>query len=140
MMRNEPLMPTIGGPKAPDDVLDAPRPRQARGACAALADALTERGLHITYLRADLLLALKPVAVCGRASTQLRTTGLKQLIACRPQPADDGRLWFWWVWALAHDHLPVELQPLCPATQVATAATRVTAVLAVRDDSSSIGL
>lgn len=141
MIRNEPLIPAIGPSRAPDGVLAAaPWPPRARGACGELARVLAARGLHITQLRADLLLALNPLAGRRPVPAPHGAPGLKQLITCRSRPADDRCLWFWWVWSITPDHSPVELQPLCPATQATTAAARIAAVLAVRDDGSSLGL
>ena len=53
--------------------------------------------------------------------------GLEQEVLCRPR---GGVLWWWWVWSGATRSSPQELEPLCPAADVVTAARRIARVLA----------
>ncbi|GAA2456660.1 hypothetical protein GCM10010191_90110 [Actinomadura vinacea] len=53
---------------------------------------------------------------------------LQQEVVCRPL---GGSLWWLWAWSGAERHSSAELEPLCPVSDVETAADRIAHVLAV---------
>jgi hypothetical protein len=53
---------------------------------------------------------------------------LQQEVVCRPLGSS---LWWLWAWSGVERDSPAELEPLCPAWQVETAAERIAHVLAV---------
>jgi hypothetical protein len=53
---------------------------------------------------------------------------LQQEVVCRPL---GGSLWWLWAWSGVERNSPADLEPLCPAWQVETAAERISHVLAV---------
>lgn len=152
-MRNDPSAPAQGAPSVPDaaagEADDAACPpasgtqaeRHAANACDRLACALAQYGLQTTRVGPGLLLVTNPLTTYAPTSTpalaDARLAGFRQLIACLPAPEDLGSLWFWWVWAVAEDDSPAEVQPLCPASATAVAAERIVRLLAVREDRPS---
>ncbi|WP_146778722.1 hypothetical protein [Actinomadura craniellae] len=57
--------------------------------------------------------------------------GLRQDIACLRRDDAGGALWWHWVWSGPTRDAPGELEPLCPADEIETAAERITRVLAL---------
>jgi hypothetical protein len=58
---------------------------------------------------------------------------LVQTVVCRLQGDD---LWWLWVWAAREDDVP-EYEPLCPASEIVTAADRIAHVLAFHEEPGS---
>lgn len=117
----------------------ATQTRSQRAAASALAAALQEHGLAATVRRQGVVRASNPAEGpgTGRAADDCagdkceRTfgPGLRQEVQCAERPG--GALWWHWVWWDGPAGSGPDLEPLCPAGEIQTAAERITAVLTV---------
>lgn len=100
-----------------------------RSAALALVEALEVRGLVAGMWEHGAVRARNPAGEPdpGERLGRALTPGLRQEVLCRPR---DGVLWWLWVWSGATRSSPQELEPLCPVTDVVTAADRIARVLA----------
>ncbi|GAA0562715.1 hypothetical protein GCM10009546_26170 [Actinomadura livida] len=101
-----------------------------RSGALALVDALEARGLVAEVWGHGAVRVRNPA---GEPDTddpqgQVFAPGLRQEVLCRPR---EGVLWWLWVWSGPTPSSPVELEPLCPVADTATAADRIARVLAV---------
>ncbi|TDC86760.1 hypothetical protein [Actinomadura sp. 7K507] len=113
--------------------------RSQRAAASALAAALQERGLAATVRRQGVVGAFNPEGASGVgggagdcAGDECRQgfgPGLRQEVRCAERPG--GALWWFWVWWDGPAGSGPDLEPLCPAGEIQTAAERIAAVLAV---------
>ncbi|MFC5752177.1 hypothetical protein [Actinomadura rugatobispora] len=108
---------------------DAPRPAWQVAALALVA-ALEGRGLVAEAWGHGVVRARNPA---GDPDTddprgQALSPRLQQEVVCRPL---GGSLWWLWAWSGAERNSPAELEPLCPVSEVETAAERIARVLAV---------
>ncbi|TMR25379.1 hypothetical protein [Actinomadura geliboluensis] len=116
--------------------------RAQRSAAGALAAALRERGLAATVRRHWVVGAFNPAGEPGSADHddghgagagdeggQAFGPGLRQEVRCTERP--EGALWWFWVWWDGPAGSGPDLEPLCPADEIETAAQRTAAVLTV---------
>ncbi|MFV2179893.1 hypothetical protein ACFHW2_21320 [Actinomadura sp. LOL_016] len=109
-----------------------------RPAALALVEEVTARGLVADVMGHGTVRVENPAGGPeeGNSLGQLMHPGLRQEIACRHR---DGVLWWWWVWSGPTRRSPHELEPLCPISDVQTAADRLARVLAVSSVESPDG-
>ena len=101
-----------------------------RSAALALVAALEARGLEADVWGHGAVRARNPAGEpeADDPRGQAFAPGLRQEVLCRPR---EGVLWWLWVWSGPTRTSPPDLEPLCPVTEVATAADRIARVLAV---------
>ncbi|PKK12521.1 hypothetical protein [Thermomonospora sp. CIF 1] len=110
---------------------DAVQPRPVAELVTALVSALEARGLVGAVYRGGVVRVLNPAGEPdGGDPCGLMSPGLRQEVRCLRNP-DDGALWWYWAWAGPTRQSPPDLEPLCPAADVETAADRIAKVLAV---------
>ncbi|GAA1834945.1 hypothetical protein [Actinomadura chokoriensis] len=113
--------------------------RSHGSAARALTAALKERGLAAAVRRHGVVWAFNPAGEPGAAGGagesagdgggQVFGPGLRQEVRCAERPG--GALWWFWVWWDGSAGSGPDLEPLCPAGEIETAAERIAAVLAV---------
>ncbi|GLW67288.1 hypothetical protein Arub01_55310 [Actinomadura rubrobrunea] len=97
----------------------------------ALVEELQARGLVSQTYRDGAVLVWNPAGEPDGGNPRgLVSPGLRQEVRCRRNPDDDA-LWWYWAWAGPTRQSPPDLEPLCPAVAVETAADRIAKVLAV---------
>ncbi|MUN41251.1 hypothetical protein [Actinomadura litoris] len=105
-----------------------------RGAARALVDLMEERGFQSVIMGHGAVVVWNSAAEpdyypeTPDGPGELRGPALWQEV--RTGRRADGGLWWFWVWPGAYGE-PPELEPLCPAEDVVTAADRLAKVLAV---------
>ncbi|WP_395110070.1 hypothetical protein [Actinomadura sp. SCN-SB] len=117
----------------PNNVAEGPTasdPQPWRDAALALVSELEGRGLVAQAQGHGVVWARNPTCdpETGDQRGQSQSPHLQQEVLCRPL---GGSLWWLWAWSGARRDSPVELEPLCPVSQVETAAERIAHVLAV---------
>lgn len=104
-----------------------------------LAAALKKIGLEVVSENINSLMASNPAldgdgpgeSGRGGAGGYSVSPGLKQEVACLPNADSGNRLWWFWVWPGITKTSPPDLEPLCPAAGINTAAVAIARVLAV---------
>ncbi|GAA4130775.1 hypothetical protein [Actinomadura keratinilytica] len=111
---------------------DAARHRPVAELVTALVEELQARGLVGAVYRGGVVRVLNPAGEPDRSDPYARVSpGLRQEVQCLRNPDDGGAPWWYWAWAGPTRQSPPDLEPLCPATDAATAAERIAKVLEV---------
>jgi hypothetical protein len=97
---------------------------------AALAAALAEQRLNVSQ-GLSVLLAANPAASADDPRGQAMSPGLRQQVACLRRDDGRSRWWWFWTWPGPTADSPPDLEPLCPAEDIGTAAQAIARVLAV---------
>lgn len=97
----------------------------------SLAAALKKIGLQVVSENINSLMVSNPALDGDGPAGYSVSPGLKQEVACLPNPGSDNRLWWFWVWPGITKAAPPDLEPLCPAGSINTAAVAIARVLAV---------
>ncbi|WP_339156578.1 hypothetical protein [Actinomadura luteofluorescens] len=100
-----------------------------RSAAMALVADLERRGLAAEVMDHGAVRARNPAGEpeVGDPRARALSPGLRQEVVCRPHR---GGLW-WWMWSGPGRRAVSELEPLCPAANIAFAGERIARVLAV---------
>lgn len=107
-----------------------------RSAAMALVADLERRGLAAEVMDHGAVRAHNPAGEPDVKDPRARalSPGLRQEVVCRTHR---GGLWWWWMWSGPDRRAVSELEPLCPAANIAFAGERIARVLAVPFASSS---
>ena len=105
-------------------------PANWREPALALVAALEGRGLVASVAGHGAVRAENPAGQPEKDDPRGRALGpgLRQEVWCRRR--DDGALWWFWVWWAATRDVESDIEPLCPVADTATAADRISRVLA----------
>ncbi|MFD0900570.1 hypothetical protein [Actinomadura sediminis] len=104
---------------------------EGHSAALALAKEVQARNLEVVAVRAGSVRVRNPAGEPDQDDPQGQafSPGLRQEVVSRLWT--DGVLWWFWVWSGPTRNSCAELEPLCPADDVVTAADRLAKVLAV---------
>jgi hypothetical protein len=97
----------------------------------SLAAALKKLGLEVVCENINSLVVSNPALDGDESAAYSVSPGLKQEVACLRHSARDNKLWWFWVWPGITKASPPDLEPLCPAASINTAAVAIARVLAV---------